>query len=81
MPSWMKMGGSLPLPFPMSMAGQEMDSSSLADSFLLDSEAGEQHGIPLDLWLNADAVLNNSSKLSQADLSTSSMTTCTSLLV
>lgn len=81
MPSWMKMGGSLPLPFPISMAGQEMDSSSLADSFLLDSEAGEQHGIPLDLWLNADGVLNNSSKLSQADLSTSSMTTCTSLLV
>lgn len=79
MQSWMKMGGSLP--FPMSMSGQEMDSSSLADSFLLDNEAGGQHGIPLDLWLNPDAVLNNSSKLSQAELSTSSMTTCTSLLV
>lgn len=80
MPSWMKMGGSLPFPMSMSMSGQEMDSSSLADSFLMDSEAGGQHGIPLDLWLNPDGVLNNSSKLSQAELSTS-MTTCTSLLV
>lgn len=81
MQSWMKMGGSLPFPMSMSMSGQEMDSSSLADSFLLDSEAGGQHGIPLDLWLNPDGGLNNSSKLSQAELSTSTMTTCTSLLV